>query len=290
MWFWLSLASALFGALEIIINKHALNRVSAAVLSWALLTLSTPLLIPFLIKEGIPSVNQLFFVGICGSAITYVFSKTMINTALKENLISKILPLTAFSGVFTYLFGLLFLSESIRFIPVLGLLSVVFGSYILNADQAKEDVLRPFKLLVRDKASILFLVAILLGSLTAVFDKFGMNNTTPVSPAFTIFVEQSVMSVMLTMYLFSTQKHTWMKEVKDNFLVLFISGIIFVAVSLLIFYAYTDGPVALTLGIKRLQIFFVLLLSYFFFKDKPTKHAWVATAIMVLGVILIRIG
>ena len=52
----------------------------------------------------------------------------------------------------------------------------------------------------------------------------------------------------------------------------------------------TDGPVALVIGVKRLQIFFMLLMGYLFFKDKTTKHIWVATFIMVLGVLMIRLG
>lgn len=290
MWFWLSFASAVFGAFEIIANKHILKKVSSAVLSWSLLTLSIPFLIPLVIKDGIPNINQLFLAGVSGSALTYVFAKTMYNDALKQNTISKVLPLTSFSGVFTYIFGLIILSESIRPIPVMGLFSVIIGSYILNADQAKEDVLKPFKLLFTHKASTVFLFAIFLSSLTAVFDKLGLSNTTPTNPAFTILLEQIIMSILLTFYLMRAERKTWIIEVKNNFLFLLLCSAIYIAVSLFVFYAYTGGSVALTLGIKRLQIFFVLLLGYLFFNDKPTKHSWIATIIMAIGVIMIKLG
>lgn len=291
MWFWLAFGSAVLGAVDIILNKYCLNKVSAAVLSWSLFALSLPPLAYLALKDGIPNLNQVFIGGVIGSALTYVFAKTLSSHTIKHNLVSKILPLTAFSGIFTYIFGLILLFESIRLIPVLGLISVILGSYILNADQAKEDFLKPLKILFTTKTSIIFLVAVLLGSLTAVFDKLALVNTSPVSPSFTFFVEQSIMSVMLTFYLFHREKTTWTSQIKNNFGILFLNSIVFLIVGFLVFYAYKEsGPVALVLGIKRLQIFFVLLMGYLFLKDKPTKHSWIATAVMILGVIMIRLG
>jgi uncharacterized membrane protein len=185
---------------------------------------------------------------------------------------------------------LIFLSESIRPIPVIGLISVVLGSYILNADQAKEDFLKPFKIVFATKTSLYFLIAIMLGSLTAVLDKLALNNTLPKSPVFTILIEQIIMSAILTPYLLRKESKTWIKELKNNFLMLSLISIIFFITGLLVFYAYIDGPVALIIGVKRLQIFFILLMGYLFFKDKPTKHIWAATAIMILGVLMIRLG
>lgn len=291
MWFWLALTSSVLGAFEIILNKHSLNKVSAAVLSWSLFTLSIPFVAYLAIKEGLPNINSLFFIGAIGSSLTYVFSKTITNETLKQNLVSKVVPLTAFSGIFTYAFGLVILSESIRIIPVLGLLSVLLGSYILNADQAKEDLLKPFKLLFLNKGSLFFLMAVMLGSLTAIFDKLGLNNTSPTSPAFILLIEQIVMSLMLSWYLFNKENRTWFKEIKNNFRMLFINSMVFLITGLFVFYAYgNNGPVALVLGVKRLQIFFILLMGYLFFKDKPTKHSWIATAVMILGVMMIKLG
>jgi len=290
MWFWLALASAVLGAVEVIFSKKALNKVSAPLLTWSVFTLSIPPLFILSLKDGIPSLNQIFYVGVFGSSLAFVFAKTIGNHTLKQNLISKVIPLAAFSGIFTYVFGLILLSESIRLIPVLGLISVILGSYILNADQAKEDFLKPFKIVFATKTSIFFLIAVMLGSLTAVLDKLGLNNTTPKSPVFVLLIEQIIMSAVLAPYLLRKESKTWVKELKDNFLVLFLNSIVFLMVGLVVLYAYTDGPVALVIGIKRLQIFFILMMGYLFFKDKPTKHIWVATLVMILGVLMIRLG
>lgn len=290
MWFWLAFASAFFGALEIILSKQSLKKVSAAVLTWALLALTIPILFIISLYEGFPTFNITFLIAAIGSTLTYVFGRTIVNETLKHNLISKIFPLTAFSGVFTYLFGLVILSETLRLIPVLGLLLVIFGSYILNVDQMKEDILRPFKLLFTTKVSLLFLFAVMITSLTAIFDKMGILNTNPSSPVFVMLTQNVMMSTLLTIYLITRQSKTWVLELKQNFGILFLVSIIFLVASYFAFTAYIDGPAALVLGIKRLQIFFILLMGYLFFKDKPTKHVWVATAIMIFGALLIKIG
>lgn len=291
MWFWLAFISSVLGAVDVILNKKSLDKVSAPVLSWSLFTLSIPPLFYFVLKDGIPEINQIFLAGTIGSSLAFVFARTIINHNLKQNLISKIFPLTAFSGIFTYVFGLILLSESIKLIPILGLISVIFGSYVLNADEAKEDVLKPFKLLFKTKASIFFMIAIMMGSITAIFDKLALNNTVPQSPAFTMLIEQIIMSFVLTVYLLTREKKTWIIELKNNFGILFLNSIIFLVVGFFVFYAYKEsGPVALVLGIKRLQIFFILLMGYIFFKDKPIKHSWIATAIMIVGVLMIKLG
>ncbi|OGE18901.1 hypothetical protein A2967_00450 [Candidatus Daviesbacteria bacterium RIFCSPLOWO2_01_FULL_41_32] len=290
MWFWLALASAVLGAIEVILSKWALNKVSPALLSWSLFALTLPILIPLALLQGFPSFNVLFITGIIGSSLFFVFARTLFNGALRDSLVSQILPLTAFSGFFTYIFGLIILAETIRPIPVAGLFTVIIGSYVLNVDQVKENIFEPFKLLFKTRGALLLLLAILLGSITAIFDKIGVKNTFPENPTFVIFAEQLIQSVLMTGYLLKTEKKTWIPSLKQNFYLLFIISILFLAISFLILYAYKDGSVALILGVKRLQIFFILILGYIFLKDKPTKQSWFATAIMILGVLMIKSG
>ncbi len=290
MWFWLSLASALLGAVDIILNKKALKNVSPVVLNWALNALPIPILIIIILKSGIPALNITFWIAVTGSSITWSIGKSMINHGLKNSLVSQIIPLTSFTGIFTYIFGLVFLGENLKLIPMLGLVSIILGSYILNVDQAREGILKPFKLIFASKASILFLLALMITSITAIFDKKSLLNTIPTSVLFVLLVENIIETLILTPYLIIKEKNTWILEVRNNFKVLFINSMLLLLIGYVVFAAYSDSPVALVLGIKRLQIFFALILGYFFLKDKPTKHAWIATLIMILGTILIKIG
>jgi uncharacterized membrane protein len=290
MWFLLALISAVLGAVDVILNKKCLHKVSAAVLTWSLFTLSLPPVAYFAFKNGLPNLNNVFFVGVIGSALSLAISKTITNSTLKNNVVSQVFPLTSLNGLFIYIFGLLFLAESIRAIPVVGIMLIVLGSYILNADKAKGDFFRPFRMLFANKASILFLIAIVINSTTSIFDKIGINNINPPNPAFVLFMENAFMSIGLTVYLQKSEEHKWIYELKNNYKLLLLNSIVFAVVSILVFNAFTGVPVALVMGIKRLQIFFILLLGSLFLKDKPTKFAWMASFIMAIGVLLIKIG
>ncbi len=290
MWFWFAFGSAVLGAFDVILNKKLLHNVSAALLTWSLFALTLPIVAAIVLLEGIPSINQLFLIGVFGSALSFVFAKTIINETLKQNLISKVFPLTAFGGFFTYIFGLLILSETIRPIPVLGLSTIIVGSYFLNLDMAKESFLKPFKILFTSRSSAIYIFAIMLGSITSVFDKIGITNSQPNSPVFVMLFEQATMSALLFLFFFKKENKTWIPELKNNFAILFLNSLLFLGVSFLVFYAFVTGPVALAMAVKRLQIFFILVLSILFFREKPAKHVWISTAIMILGAILIKIG
>ncbi len=289
MWFWFAFGSALLGSVDVILNKRCLKNVSATVLTWSLFALSLPLLFYMALFYGLPSVNQLFYIGVIGSATSFVFAKTLQNVVIKQQQLSKIFPLTAFAGVFTYVLGLLFLSESIQLLPVIGLFSVIIGSYILNLDQAKENFLKPFTLLFTQRASLLFLLALFLNSVTSLFDKIGVINTYPTNPVFTLLVENLIMIMGLTIYL-CNKEPGWINVVRNNFSYLFLNSSVFLITSLLVFSAFVEGPMALVMGVKRLQIFFILLMSYFLFKDKPGRHIWLASFIMAIGTVLIKLG
>lgn len=291
MWFWLAVASAFLGAIDVILSKKILGRVSPAVLTWFLFASTIPILIIIAYLEGIPVLNLYFFIATIASSLIFIFSKMITNNALKQNLISKIMPLSSFSGFFTYVFGLIFLSESIRPIPLLGLFSIIAGAYMLNADQAREDFLKPFKLVFLKKESLIFILAIMMSSFTAILDKSAIASTVPSSPIFTLLIEQTIMSVFLGMYMVQRENKTWLGEIKNNFWMLSINGIIFLIQGSLVFYAYNlGGAAALVVGVRRLQLFLILLMGYLFFKDKPTKHVWIATAVMILGVLMIKLG
>lgn len=290
LWFWLSLASALFGAVDIALNKKALHKVSPATLNWSLYVLSLPVLLILALREDIPTINSMFWISVFGSAITFALGKNIIYDALKNGLISKIIPLTSFTSIFTYILALMFLGENLRFLPVLGLFLIVIGSYILNVDQAREDIFKPFKLLFASKSSLIFMLALILTSTTAIFDKEAVLTTNSKGPLFVLLIENILMSTFLTFYLFYKEKTTWVGQLKGSFGILFANSYVYLMIAYLIFQAYSiDGPVALVLGIKRLQIFFALILGYFFLRDKPAKHAWIATIIIIFGVILIKI-
>lgn len=288
MWFWWAFLAAIMAAVSVVLTKKALKNISAPLVTWVLFSLNTPIVALIAFKDGITQVNYLFFVGAIGSASIFAIAKTLRLVAIKQALLSKIAPLATFNAVFAYLLALIFLSEKIQLMGVVGLLLITMGAYILNAEELGKDLLKPFRLLITEKASLLFLLGVALTSVTAIFDKVSITNTFPTNPSLTLLMENIIVSFLLLIYL-QKKKKGWLNELKENFKFLSLTSLVYMVAVIAVFSAFATGPVALVIGIKQLQLFFVLFLSYLAFQDKPTKHSLLASVIMVAGVILIKL-
>ncbi|KKQ02110.1 MAG: Integral membrane protein DUF6 [Candidatus Roizmanbacteria bacterium GW2011_GWA2_36_23] len=289
MWFWISLLGALFSAVSVILNKRLLKTINPIVLTWCLFTLNAPLYLYFAFKDGLPRINNLFYVGVLGSSLFFVFSKNLSLHSFKHSLLSRIYPLTAFGPFFAYILALIFLGERISVLSTIGMFIVIGGIYILNIEQAKQGLLKPFKLIFQDKHAVIYLFAIVLSSFSAFFDKLGVINTYPINASFTLFSENLIMAPLITMYLFM-KKYDWIIEVKNNFLILLIASMVYGIMCILIVTGFASAPLALAYVVKKFEILFVLFFSYILFKDKSPKNVWVASVLMIIGALFIRWG
>ena len=201
MWFWYALLSALVSAISVILNKKALKNINASLVSWALFAFSIPFLIYPAFKDGIPKVNNLFWIVITASVVSFAYAKTLSLKSLKGSLISEIVPLTFFAVLFQYIFGLIFLSESLKIISIIGLILIVVGGYTLKVKEAKEDFFKPFKLLTTNKNSLMYLVAMIIMPLTTIFDKIGLRNIQPVNQSFLLLMENIMTTILIGFYM-----------------------------------------------------------------------------------------
>jgi len=289
MWFWYALLSGLVSAVSVILNKKALKNINASLVSWALFAFSIPFLIYPAFKDGWPKLNAVFWIAVTASVISFAYAKTLTLKSLKGSLMSEVVPLAFFAVLFQYIFGLIFLSESLKLIPIIGLILIVVGGYFLKVEEAKEDILKPFKLLLTNKESRAYLLAMIIMPLTSIFDKFGLKNIQPVNQSFLLLLENFMTTVLIGFYMTRKDKQ-WVTDLKNNFWSLCLNGIVFTILALLFLYGITTGAVALVSGVKKLEVFFVLIFGWLLFGDKPKKGVWIGCLIMLFGVILIKLG
>jgi len=289
MWFWYALISALLSSVSVIFNKKALNKINASLVSWSLFAISIPILVYPAFKNGIPKLNLMFWLATVGSVVFFGYAKTLALKSLKGGLMSEIIPLAFFAVFFQYIFGLIFLGEIIKPISILGLILVVFGGYFLKVEEAREDLLRPFKLLITERNASLYLFATILMVFSSVLDKTSLLNMKPANQSFYLLLGNIMLTIIIGSYLFKKNKK-WTKELKDNFWILLVGGVAYTLLSLSYLYGITTGSLALVSGVKKLEVFFALLFSWILFNDKPKKNVWIGCLIMLIGVIFIKIG
>lgn len=290
MWFWYAIGSAVISAVSITLNKKALKNVNASLLAWSLFAFSIPILIYPALKDGWPTLNLSFVVATLISVIIFTYIKTLSLRSLKNsNFISEIIPLAFFSVFIQYILGIIFLNEKIKLLPSSGLIMIIFGGYYLKIQEAKEDLLKPFKIILSDKNSLYFLIAMLVMPVSSLFDKVGLLNIKPVNQSFLLLWENIFTTILLTGYM-TKKDRFWFKNLKTNFFILLFNGVTYSSMVILYFYAITTGYLALVIGIKRIEILFALMIGWFLFKDKPRKEVWIGSVIMLVGVALIKLG
>ncbi|OGD84623.1 hypothetical protein A2165_02295 [Candidatus Curtissbacteria bacterium RBG_13_40_7] len=289
MWFLFAFAAAVLAAISVIISKELLKGVTASVLTWGQIVISTPIIALFLFREGIPQLGIGFFIAALGSVIFYTLSKIIGYKAIRMSDLSLVYPLISLGPVFTFLVAFFPpLSEKPTLISSVGVFVTLAGTYILNVSFAKEGIFTPVKVLLKNKASFLMLASVIIGSLVIIFDKTAINNTSPKSPIFTLFFENlGICALAPVLYM---RNKSFLSQITSNLKSFLILGTLIAFASMFAFWAITEGPVGLSATMFRTQSLFVILFGFLFLKDRPKKETLVGSLIMILGIYLIKAG
>ncbi len=289
MWFYLALLSSLSLAVSAVAKKKAIQNMSVLTLTWITLVISTPIIIPFAIKE-IPQINPLFILGVTSSVVLYLIGKVFGFKAIRMANLSTVYPLVSLGPVITLVLATFPpLSEMPQPLAILGLAITMVGAYLLNIAQAKTDLLAPFRYLFKQKATFYALIAIMLDSVVVLFDKLAINNTSPQNTSFTLLVENLLVIIGLIPLLYVRVPQLF-SQIRLNIPMLIIVGLLNAISTLASFSAMGSGNVAIVSALTRTHLLIVLLLSNLIFHDKPHRSTVFGSIIMIIGVILIKFG
>lgn len=291
MWYYQALATAIFGSISVIINKELLKGVSSTLLLWTTQLITIPIVVYFSFKTGIPNpnLNNLFFIGIFGSVFLYTARKVLEYRSIRMGNLSIVYPLVSLGPIFTLLVASFPpLSEKPSSLAILGVIITLAGSYVLNAGSVRVNILKPFKILFETKASQLMMFSVIVGSAVIVFDKLAVKNTFPQNTSFTLLAENIIIIMGLLPFLYYREKH-FLRKITSNLKLFIILGITNGIRNVLAFAAIGGGNVGLVSAIMKIEILFILLLSYIFHKDRPKLETIIGSIIMIIGVALIKI-
>ena len=292
MWFYLALSAALASGISTVLSKKALRDVRPALLYWATVVISTPLIAFFAFKDGIPSLGIYFWIGIAGSVILYTVSRILHLRVIRDAQLSHVYPLIALTPIFTLIIASFPpLSERPSSFVILGAIVSLVGCYVLNINSLKEGLLEPFKILFKNKHAFLMLIAVALLGFVTVFDKIAITGTSPQNSIFALFAENIIITVVMAPYLFSgSRKIGIVSEIWNNKTALVVLGLLATISNALGFIAFSGASVGIVSAIFRSQILFALLFGFILFKDKPRPETILGTIIMIAGLVIIKMG
>lgn len=282
MWFLYAFLNPLSEGIRSVFVKKTSSRVEPIIISWAYN------IIPCLIFT--PS---LFFIDLQlnSTALTAALISSIINTittilyirAISEGDISQVLPMMSLTPIILLFTSPFLVGEFPPVIGLVGVVTIVAGSYLLNINLKSRDFFGPFKALVKNKGTRHMLIVAALWGISANFDKIGINNSS--IPQHIVFMNLFIFT-SLTIYLSLKKKLKWqiIRPVKGSLLI--ISS--FTAATFLFhFLALSLTYLAYVVAMKRMSGPMAVVFGHFFLKEPNIRTRLLGSVVMVTGVILI---
>jgi drug/metabolite transporter (DMT)-like permease len=292
MWILLSLFFAIWASIGFVIVKKLVRSLDSIVVLFLSLVFALPfMIILLLLTTGFPKINPYFFLAIGIAAILDVVAMSASYKAIKLSPLSEISPISSFTPVFALIFAVIFLREIPTPMRLLGVIIVVIGAYVLNIAEIKKGFFEPVKKLAYNKGVQLFFLTNFLWSITPIFQKIAIQNTSPLTPLVGPLVDYALVIIILSPVVFKKlyQSKETVRNVKKSFWIFILIGIFGTLSQYAAYTAFSLTNPGYALSVFRLSAIFTIILAYFFLKEKNIGEKLLGAVIMIIGVILIVI-
>lgn len=291
-WFYLAFISAIFSALAAISEKKVLFKLDALDFSF-LVSLTTLILsIPFFFNAPLDVTLSTPLLILFVKAILSAIAFLCVMLAIKNLEISEALPLLALSPGLVAILGVLLIGDALVMNEWIGLFLMLTGTYILELRKGDQNVLAPFKSLLRFQKYKYVFFALVLFSITSLIDRVLLKDFK--LPPYTFMAYQQLFFAVIfsTLIIFKKKKiREVFKPLNRNILLLILLISIFTVI-----YRYTQieatklAAVALVLSVKRLSVLMAIIIGGRLFKESNVLKRVIATTIILGGLIILLNG
>lgn len=285
MWVIFAILNPISEAFRSLFIKKASRGVDPLIISWANNLIPLIIFLPFLFFIELKFSIE-FWSAFAGTVIINIVALVLYMRALAEGEISKVMPMLSFTPLFLLATGPLMTGEFPNKWGLVGVILVVFGSYLLNINLKKRDILYPFKELLKNKGTRYMLAVSFIWSFSANFDKISIQNSS-------IFQHIALMNIFifsaLSIILKFSNKFNF-KNIKSE-----RKNLIFVSLFTTGAYVFHMTALSLTLvayvvALKRMSGMLSVFLGYFFLKEENIKERLLGSSVMFAGVLLILLS
>jgi drug/metabolite transporter (DMT)-like permease len=284
-WIVLSFLTALCESLKDVFSKKGLANVDEYVIAWSLQFFALPFLLTMLFFVKIPALGNQFWPALLLGGGLNVVTTILYMKAIKQSALSLTVPMVAFTPLFILMTSPLMVGEFPNWGGVLGVLFIVAGSYVLNLGERQRGYLAPFRALVQERGPRLMLITAFLWSITANFDKIGVQNSSPIFWSIAI----SMFSALVLFPIILHKSTRAVKQIPTRLQVLAPIGFFGALTAIFQMTAISLTLVAYVIAIKRTSAVMSVLWGHFIFKEKGLRERLLGAGIMLLGVALISL-
>lgn len=199
-WLGFALLAAFLTSFLPIVNKRLLAEVSVSVVAWGVDALSLPLIgLAALLLIPTPTVDNVFWLGIVGSAALNIVATLLSPHALKRGDALMVTPILTFNPAFTALVALLTLGKMPTRAGLAGILTIIANAYALNRTNDGGHWWSPFLALGTDPAMLLAVMASVIWGLTPITEKLAMEHSRLADPPLVAFDSTALMTLFLVL-------------------------------------------------------------------------------------------
>ena len=202
--------------------------------------------------------------------------------ALSVGDINKVVPIDKSSTVLTVLLAIICFGETSNLaIKLIATALLAIGIFLMvEKKQAKQ--------IIKGKSWMIYAVlSAIFAALTSILAKVGIFG---VESNLGTAIRTGVVLVMALIIVFAKGKQKEIKYIdKKELLFIALSGVATGASWLCYYYAIQNGIISVVVPIDKLSILVTVVFSYFVFKEKLSKKAFVGLCLMVVGTLLMAI-
>lgn len=286
-WLGLTLICALALASSDAATKRWFIQASARQITLIRLGLTGVLLLPLALSQPLPSLPPAFWGWIGMLVPLELIAMLLYMQSIRDYPLALTLPYLAFTPVLVTLTGWLLLGETVNPVGLLGILLVVFGSWVLNLPDSGRvrwrESLQPFAAILRNRGSRRMLLVAAIYSLTSAGGKAAMQWLNPIQFGAWYFVFIGTGAILLVGL---TRPREFRILVRQPLASLIAAGLM-AAMILTHFLALAAVEAAYMIAVKRTSLLFGMAYGALWFGERHARRHLGAGVIMVLGVALI---
>jgi len=285
LWFLLSLLTAISHSTRDLFSKKSLQKVDIYIIAWSIRSFALPFLLPILLFIQIPILDSTFWYAVIIGGTLNLIVSIIYMKAIKISPLSLTVPMLTFTPLFLLITSPIIVGEFPTIYGVIGILLIVLGAYVLNIRGIGKNLLTPFKMLVKEKGSVLMLIVAFVWSITSNIDKIAVQHSSPLF--YTVVFNVFISCLFLPLLFVKSRKE--IRKIPLNVKSLLLIGLFSALIPVFQFYAISLTLVAYVISIKRTSAIFSSLYGFFFFKEKHMKERLLGAVIMVIGVLFIAL-
>ena len=283
MWLFFAILSAVFAGLTSILAKCGIKKTDSdlATAIRTIVVLAFSWIMVFIVGSysAITEISKTSLIFLILSGLATGASWIFYFKALSIGDINKVVPIDKSSTILTVLLAIICFGETSNLAVKLIATAILAAGIFLMVEKNKSDGKKehgPWMLYA--------ILSAVFAALTSILAKVGISG---IESNLGTAIRTGVVLVMAWIIVFAKGKHKQIKTIeKKELLFIGFSGIATGASWLCYYYAIQNGIVSVVVPIDKMSILVTVVFSYFVFKEKLSKKAFIGLCMMIMGTLL----